>query len=127
MNINMREENKIEIKIKFQFMEAIEIFGEEVPNVVTSPSAKHLFEINEDAMQMDELKSEVFHAVAEKLIYLTKISQPEIKPTVVIFCTRVSNSNEDDWKKLRRILQFVKGNITDKPIIGVTGMKDLYT
>ena len=33
----------------------------------------------------------------------------------------------DDWNKLKRLLQFIKGTINDKRIIGVNGFNDLLT
>ena len=75
---------------------------------------------------MDELMSEAFHSVTEKLRYVKNRAQPELKPTVALLCARVSKSNKDDWKRLCCLLQFVKGAINEKPIIGATGMNDLY-
>ena len=42
-------------------------------------------------------------------------------------CTRVSKSNDDDWKKLRRVLQFAMQTVDDKRIIGAKTLTDLYT
>ena len=33
----------------------------------------------------------------------------------------------DDWNKLKRLLQFIKGTINDKRIIGAYGLNDLLT
>ena len=46
MNNRMTEDKIINIDIKYQFMEAIDMFGEEVPNIVTSSAEKHLLEKN---------------------------------------------------------------------------------
>ena len=51
-------------------MEAIEIFGEELPNSVTLPAAKHLLKINEDYIHLDEHRSELFYYVTAKFYIL---------------------------------------------------------
>ena len=76
-------------------MEDIDIFGKEVTNVVTSPSSKHLLEITENAIHLDEHRGEVFHTVTEKLLYVTNRAQPDIYPAVMFVCTRVSFNDKD--------------------------------
>ena len=90
-------------------MEANDFFGKEAPKEVTLSSTKHPSEINEDAMQLDECRSGVLHSVTEKLLYVTKISQPDLDPTVSFLCTRVSKSDDNDV--------FVKVTINEKLII----------
>ena len=84
--------------MKDQLMEAIDIFGEQVPNAVTSPTARHLLGISQNAVQLDKHRSEVFQYVTVKILYATKRAQPDIYPTVVFLCARVSKSDKDDWK-----------------------------
>ena len=40
---------------------------------------------------------------------------------------RVTKSDVDDWKKLKRGLKFVKNTIKDKRILGEKTLTDLYT
>ena len=42
-------------------------------------------------------------------------------------CTRVSKSDEDDWKKLRRVIAFIKATIEDIRIIGANSLTDIFT
>jgi hypothetical protein len=39
----------------------------------------------------------------------------------------VTKSDEDDWKKLKRMLSFLKRKIDDVRIIGATSLTNLYT
>ena len=39
----------------------------------------------------------------------------------------MSKSTDDDWKKLKRVLSFLKGTIDDIRVIGADSMQDLYT
>ena len=45
----------------------------------------------------------------------------------MVLCIRLSNSDEDYWKYLRRLLGFVKGTINDKKYIEETGTNYLWT
>ena len=58
--------------------------------------------------------SEKFHSITAKLLYIMKRTQPDIETAVTYLCTKVSQSSEDDWKKLRRLLSYCKGTINNK-------------
>ena len=110
-----------------QLMEAIELFGEELEGKVTSPAQHHLFQVNEDAEPLDKNKKEIFHSVTAKLLYLVKRARPDLETLVSFLTMRVTKSDVDDWKKLKRGLTFVKNTIKDKRIIGAKTLTDLYT
>ena len=112
---------------KDHLLEAITAFGEDVTTSVTSAAKKNLFTVNEDDEPLDECKSDVFHIVTQKLLFVAKRSRPDIQPTLSFLCTRVQKSNITDWEKLRRLLQFINGTIDEKLTLsadkGLTFMK----
>ena len=57
--------------MKDQLTESIDMFGEVLPNTVTSPAAKHIFEMNDNVMHLEKHRSYV-HYLTEDLIYVTK-------------------------------------------------------
>ena len=62
----------MEIGIKDQLMEVIEDFGEEVPNSVTLTPAKHPLQVNDNTIQFDGYRSDVFHSVTTNILYIMK-------------------------------------------------------
>lgn len=130
MKIKVRDDKKIEISMEDQQLEAIALMentGEKVKASMTTPAAKHLYMCNDNEKLLDEKRSEIFHSIAAKILFITKRVRPDFEPTTAYFCTRVSKSNEDDWKKLKRALGYMKGTYTQPRIIGATSIKDLYT
>ena len=57
--------------------------------------------------ELDEEKSENFHSVAVKTIFLTKRARPDIE-TLGLHATMVSTIDEYDWNKLRRFRVWIK-------------------
>ena len=53
-------------------------------------------------------KAEVFHTWVAKALFLSKRSRLDIILTVAFLCTRVKGSDEDDWKKLIRLIRFLR-------------------
>ena len=99
-------------------MEAIGLFEEELEEKLTSPAQHHLFQVNNNAESLDKKKKENFHSVTAKLLYLVKRARPYLETLVSFLTMRVTKSDVDDWKKLKRDLTFVKNTIKDKIIIG---------
>ena len=64
-------------------------------------------------MWLDERRSEVFHYINAKVLYVTKREWPEIYPTVQFLCTSISKG------RLCRLLVFLKGTINGKQNIGL--------
>ena len=56
-----------------------------------------------------------------------KRARPGLETLVSFLTMRVTKSDVDDWKKLKRGLKFVKNTIEDKRIIGAKTLTDLYT
>ncbi len=53
--------------------------------------------------------SEDFHAFVAKALFLCKRSRPDFQMTVAFLTTRVKAPNDDDWKKLLRLMGYLKG------------------
>ena len=126
MKIKLKN-SSFEISMKDQIKEAIETFGEELTGIVTSPCARHLLETRDDAEQLDEARKEIFHTVTAKLLYIEKRARPDIETAVSFLTTRVDRSDVDDWKKLKRVVQYLKQTIDDVRIIGCNDLQSLYT
>jgi hypothetical protein len=48
-----------------------------------------------------------------KGMFLCKRARPDIDPAIAFLSSRVNDTSEDDWKKLLRVLGFLKGTIND--------------
>jgi len=79
---------------------------------------RHLFKVRRESMPLDKSKADIFHSTVAKLLYICKRCRLDIQNTVGFLTTRVSKPDEDDWKKLKRVLQYLRGTIDDKLILG---------
>jgi len=69
------------------------------------------------------MKAVVFHHIFAKLLYVAKRARIDIDLAISYLCTRVANPTKVDWVKLRRVLQYLKGTIDMKRIIGANGLE----
>jgi hypothetical protein len=65
--------------------------------------------------------------VVAKLLWAEKRSPPDIETAISFLCTRVSKSDEDDWLKLKRFLQFLNQTIDDVRIVAANDLSKFRT
>ena len=99
MDVVFKDNGTVEITMKDYIKECFEAYGEPVNKSANTP-AKHDLFVTEVSKPLDEEKKEVFHHIVAKLLYVSKRARVDIDLVVSYLCTRVSCSNDGDWKKL---------------------------
>jgi hypothetical protein len=77
--------------------------------VATNPGAKNSFMVDEASPILDDKGKKVFHTNVAKLLYLSKRARPDVIAVVGFLCTRVKGPTEEDMKKLKKVLGYLKG------------------
>ena len=96
-------------------------------DTVASIATHYLYSVDENATGLDKTRTEIFHSVTAKLLYIMKRVRPDIETAVSFLMRRVSKSNIEDWKKLKRCLGFVKGTKNDVRYIGARSITEILT
>ena len=74
-----------------------------------TPAASHLFSVNSVyPVLLGEERAQLFHHVVAKSLFLCKRSRPDLQTAGAFLCTRVKVPNEDDYKKLVRMVQYLR-------------------
>ena len=93
-------------------MEMLDNLPEDMDGEAATPAANHLFKVNqEDPMLLDEDKSDMFHHNTAKLLFVTKRARPDIQTAVAFLTTRVTQPDEDDYKKLGRVMKYLRSTV----------------
>ena len=122
MKIEINGDKTVSIDMRQQLQKVVEEFEQydTVDANVVSPAAHYLFNVNPNAEQLNTRLSEAFHSITAKLGYIMKRGRPDIETAVSFLMKRVSKSDTDDWKKLRRLIGFLKGTIDEfRPFISI--------
>jgi len=80
-------------------------FPSDMNGTVKTPAASHLYNVNKDAKKLQEDKAQLFHHLVAKLLALSHRTRQDIQTAVAFLCTRVQSPDEDDYKKLNRVMQ----------------------
>ena len=92
-----------------------------------APASRNLFSIDEKSKLLDDDRKELFHSITAKLLYLEKISRPDIETAVVFLTSRVQEPWIDDWNKLKRTLSYLQGTIDMNRKIGFNKINAMFT
>jgi hypothetical protein len=100
--LGMTIDFSVDGKVKFIINHYVEVLIDEIPEEfmghAATPAANHLFQVNDKAEKLDDEKSEKFHHLTAKLLYLSKRARPDLQTAVAFLCKRVNQPNVDDWK-----------------------------
>ena len=77
----------------------------------STPAAHHIFGIAEDATKLSQAGADLFHQFVAQVLYLSKRSLPDIQLSVSFLCTRGRGPDNDDYKKLERVMKCIQGTI----------------
>jgi len=72
-----------------------------------TPAAGHLFSLNPEAKKLSKATAQVFHHLVAKLLHLSRLTRQDIQTAVSFLCTRVQAPDEDYYKKLARVMQYL--------------------
>jgi hypothetical protein len=75
----------------------------------TTPAAAYLYDVNEDAEKLNQERIDTFHTITAKLLFLSKRARPDLQQAVGFLTTRVKCPDTDDWKKLCRVIKYLRG------------------
>jgi hypothetical protein len=103
-------------KVRFSMIDYIKNTLDELPKDMdgesSTPAASFLFDVDEDCEKLNAETSEMFHHNTAKLLFLCKRARPDIQTAVAFLCTRVKGPDADDYKKLTRVMKYLRGTIS---------------
>ena len=91
----------------------------------TSAAPSNLFVVKEDCTKLTKEESEKFHSVMAKILFATKRARPDTGTLVSFLTTRVIETDEDNWFKLKHLIKYVRGKKEIPLILGANGTRML--
>ena len=92
-----------------------------------TPAASTLAEIGPDETDLPERRAKTFHSIVAKLIYVGTRARGDILPTLGYLCSRVSRPTDNDERKLKRLLTYLKRTINKQLILGADSLNTFST
>lgn len=109
MTLDFTKPGKVAVYMTEYILRMVEEVPEEFGGVANSPAANHLFDINDACETLDEGRAARFHHMVAKSFLVCKRARPDIQMTVGFLSTRVRTPNESNWRKLKCLVQYLRG------------------
>jgi hypothetical protein len=108
MTLDFSSKGKFIINMEAYLDEVLDDLPKEMDGMASTPAADHLFKTRDSAEKLDPEKAELFHRVTAQLLFVSQRGRPDIRTAISFLCKRVRNPDEDDWKKLTRLLRYIR-------------------
>jgi hypothetical protein len=111
-----QEQQSVMVDMERYIKESIRDFQEDNHNViwkiVSTPATDNLFKTRETGVEkLGKKEAGIFHSTVAKLLFIAKRGRPDILLVTSFLMTRVKSPDSDDWKKLVRVLSYLKSTI----------------
>jgi hypothetical protein len=108
-------------------VQVIDEFPEEITKTSSCPHNEHLFKIRDEseAKFLPEEQAVQFHHTVAQLVFLQKRARRDIQTATSFLSSRVKQPDEDDWGKLRRVIQYLKATRSLRLRITVESLKEI--
>jgi hypothetical protein len=111
MNIHFPGNGEAKITMSEYIKECVEDFPDDCTGTVRTPAAEHLFHVDEACPKLEEPRRKILHRITAKLLFVANRARPDVQLPISFLSSRVTCADEDDWKKLKRMLQYLNGTI----------------
>jgi hypothetical protein len=116
-------------KVKFTMYDYLEDILAEMPEdmkgTAPTPASDNLFNIDEDSLPLNEKESDFFHRTTARLLFAAKRARPDLQVAVAYLCTRVKSPSQSDYRKLTRVIKYLRLTISVPLILGWDGTGQL--
>jgi hypothetical protein len=109
-------------KVKFTMYNYLEDILAEAPDDMNgkaaNPASDHLFKVNEECDKLNPETNDFFHRTVARLLFASKRARPDLQTAMAFLCTRVTSSDNDDYKKLKKVIQYIRDTIHLPLVLG---------
>ena len=110
MNLDFCVEGEVWINMEHYIDMMLHDASEDMNGVSSTPAAAHLFKTNlDDPRLLDDKKKKIFVHLVMPGLYLSQRARPDIHTAISFLCGRLHNPDEDDYKKLTRMIRYLHG------------------
>ena len=110
MNLDFCVEGEVRIDMEHYIDMMLHDAPDDMEGVSSTPSAAHLFKTNsEDPKLLNDKKKKIFVHLVTQGLYLSQQGRPDIRTAISFLCGRLHNPDEDDYKKLTRMMRYLCG------------------
>ena len=87
---------------------------------IATAAPDDLFKVKEDQVKLGTIRAKYFHKIVAMMLYVTKRARPDTALAIAFLTTRVRGPDEDDWRKLEHLIEYLQSSRELPLILGAT-------
>jgi hypothetical protein len=115
MILNFLIPGELQVDMAPYIKSMIEEFPDKLSGKTKMPWNENLFKVDPNLKHLKTEQAKVFHTFVMKGIFLCKCGHQDIQPAITFMATTVTEPNEGDWKKLVKMMNYLKAIKHDVP------------
>ena len=108
MTLDFSDENSVMVDMEKYLNEVLDDLPDDMDGAAATPAADHLFKTRKDAPKLDEERATLIHRVTAQLLFTSQRARPDLRTAISFLTKRVQAPDEDDYKKLARVIKYVR-------------------
>jgi hypothetical protein len=121
ITINYSEAKKVKFTMYDYLEDIISEMLDDMNGTSLTPANDRLFEVDEDSPPLNEKESDFFHRTTARLLFAAKRARPDLQVAIAYMCTRVKSPNQSDYRKLTRVIKYLRLTIFIPLVLGWDG------
>ena len=110
MTLDFRTKGEVKINMEHYIDMMLQDAPDEMKGTADTPAAPHLFKVNsKDPQYLGAEKKRIFVHLVMQGLYLSQRGRPDIRTAIAFLCGRLRSPDEDDYKELVRMMQYLHG------------------
>jgi hypothetical protein len=119
------KDKKLQLSMVGYLHEIVEEFPYEIAGKVATPAAPHLFDKDENGIPLSADDSKIFHQVVAKVLWAATRVRPDLLTALSYITCQVKSPDQDDMKKLVRLITYIRDTIDLPLTISMDGSNDI--
>jgi hypothetical protein len=104
----------------------IDDFPDKLEGTGKYPWTNNLFVVDPKSKLLDDKRKAIFHTFVMKGMFLCKRGRQDVQPAIAFLSTRTTEPNENDWKKLKKMLMFLKATQDEVMCLSADDSNSVY-
>ena len=110
MTLDFRTKGEVKINMEHYIDMMLQDAPDKMKGTATMPAVPHLFKVNsKDPQYLGAEKKKIFVHLVMQGLYLSQRGRPDIRTAIAFLCGRLRCPDEDNYKKLIRMMQYLHG------------------
>jgi hypothetical protein len=118
MTIDYSEDGKVKLTMYDYLEDILDESPDDMGGTAVTVASDHLFNVNPECKKLNVETADYYHRTVARLLFASKRARPDLQTAVAYLCTRVASSDEDDYKKLKRVIQYIRDTIHLPLVLG---------